>query len=78
MDGLDGNGLLKTYALSMEKWRLEHLGALGIMDETVFRPRFEGQPRKTENEFNHNRLTMILKTQIGRSWIRARKVSDAI
>ena len=56
MDGLDGNGLLKTYALSMEKWRLEHLGALGIMDETVFRPRFEGQPRKTENEFNHNRL----------------------
>ena len=38
------------------KWRLEHLGALGIMDEMVFRPRFEGQPRKTENEFNHNRL----------------------
>ena len=30
IDGLDGNGLLKAYAFSMEdtvKWRLEHLGA---------------------------------------------------
>ena len=32
MDGLDGNGLLKTYGLSMEdKMATEHLGALGIM-----------------------------------------------
>ena len=32
--GMDGNGLLKTYALSMEDKRwLNHLGTLGIMGE---------------------------------------------
>ena len=33
IDDLDGNGFLKTCALSME---LEQLFALGIMGETVF------------------------------------------
>ena len=34
--GLDGNGLLKASAFFMEDtWRLEHLGALGIMGEVA-------------------------------------------
>ena len=33
IDGLDRNGLLKTYTLSMED-KMEVLGALGIMGET--------------------------------------------
>ena len=37
IDGLDGNRLPKTHALSTEdKWRLEHLGALGIMGEMAY------------------------------------------
>ena len=31
MDGLDGNGLVKTHFRWKIKWRLEYLGALGIM-----------------------------------------------
>ena len=64
------------------KWRLGHLGTLGIMGDTVFRitkgditrnivaPKSyqrEGQPRKTKNEFSHDSFTIIQSDDLGKS-----------
>ena len=51
IDGLDGNGYSKhTHFRWKIKWRLEHLGALGILDEialaqtlNIFSPEWKSQ-----------------------------------
>ena len=58
------------------KWRLECWGALRIMGEAAPLARVvpksyqrEGQSRKRENEFSHDRLTMIRTISRNPRWL---------